>query len=211
MFESIFCTVAHVVLHVWWFVLTNWHQVCATCALVPRQPRWPPSNERQQRGRASTHPLLNNDQGPTPFQPSVWRLRKSDYAAIFQSSAAACRQDYAKEDRSASLSYCNLVLDPSCSPACRDFPSAKEAFAWFLLLNILQRNPTKTPHISELFNFQRRHALLTIRKHTHECGAPLYLQVSRLWASEHDFNTLKGFFPVRFWFLLYEICNTYNN
>lgn len=94
------------------------------------------------RGWASTHPPMNNDQGPMRSQHTVWRLHKSDYAAIFQSAAAAWR--IMQRKTGASLSCCNLSLDPACSPACMDFPSAKDASARFPLLNVQQQNQNTT-------------------------------------------------------------------
>lgn len=101
--------------------------------------------------------------GPMRRQHTVWRLHKSDSAAVFPPSAAACFKDYAKEDGSAWLSSSNLLLHPFGSPACRDFPSAQEAFAWFPLLTTLQRNPSKTPQISELIHLNEQHVRVTIR------------------------------------------------
>lgn len=125
----------------------SWHGICTFNRLfwwidVSPDSRAGP-HETAERPSEHSSPM-NADQGPTQSQHAVWRLHKSDYAATFQSPAAARFKDYAKEDGSASLSYCNLLLYPSCSPAGRDFPSAKEASARFPLLNIQQQNQKTT-------------------------------------------------------------------
>lgn len=86
-----------------------------------------------------------------------WCISGAPFEGSTTPSAAACFKDYAKEDRSASQSYCNLLLEPSCSPARGDFPAAKEAFARFPLLNILQQNPTETAHILDMLRLHQQY------------------------------------------------------
>lgn len=59
-------------------------------------------------------------------------LHNWDYAAALCSLLSPRFKDYAKEDTSALLSYCNTLLDVSLSSACRDFPSAAASLFRFL-------------------------------------------------------------------------------
>lgn len=68
---------------------------------------------------------------------SVWGLHSRDYVTILYSLTSARFKDYAKEDMSVLLSYCNTLLGLSPSSACRDFPPA---IVWFSTLNIQQWN-----------------------------------------------------------------------
>lgn len=59
-------------------------------------------------------------------------LHNRDYAAVLCSLLSPRFKDYAKEDTSVLLSYCNTLLDVSLSSACRDFPSAAGSLFCFL-------------------------------------------------------------------------------
>lgn len=62
---------------------------------------------------------------------SVRGLHNRAYVTILCSLISARFKDYAKEDMSVLLSYCNTLLELSPSSACRDFPPAEESLFSF--------------------------------------------------------------------------------